>query len=135
MWNSTLSQIVMIEAIICWTNAPITRIMPEEQSRDISLSPFIGAASDRGMDRFWQSEPEWLILWLAALAVLITVAWYVIGKIHPKSIQKERWANESLSKFRELHSKGELSNEEFRTIKTNLEAQIQNELSDNDEKD
>ncbi len=85
------------------------------------------------MDRFWQSGPEWLVLWLAALAILVTVAWYVIGKIHPKSIQKERKTNECLSKFRESHSKGELTDEEFRTIKTTLAAQLQDELSDNDE--
>ncbi len=85
------------------------------------------------MDRFGQSGPEWLVLWLAALAILVTVAWYVIGNIHPKSIQKERKTNECLSKFRESHSKGELTDEEFRTIKTTLAAQLQDELSDNDE--
>ncbi len=85
------------------------------------------------MDRFWQSQPEWLVLWLAALAVLAAVAWYVIGKIHPKSIQKERPASQWLSKFRESHSKGELTDEEFRTIKTALSARLQDELNDNDE--
>ena len=101
--------------------------------RSISFCLLFGTAADRGMNRFWQSGPEWLLLWLAVLAVLVTVAWYVIGKIRPKSIQKERKANEWLSKFRESHSKGELTDEEFRTIKTTLTSQLQDELSDNDE--
>ena len=99
----------------------------------ISLSLPLGTAAGRGMDRFWQAEPEWLILGLAVLAVMVTIAWYVLGKIRPKSIQKERWTHECLSKFRESHSKGELTDEEFRTIKTNLDAQLRDELSDNDE--
>ncbi|NLF07241.1 MAG: hypothetical protein GX594_04585 [Pirellulaceae bacterium] len=86
------------------------------------------------MDRFWQLELEWLILWSAVLAVLMTIAWYVLGKIRPKSIQKELPASELLSKFRESHSRGELTDAEYRTIKTNLSAQLQDELNDNDEK-
>lgn len=95
--------------------------------------PF-GAALDLDMDRFWHLEPQWLILWIAVLAVLVTIAWYVLGKIRPKSIQKELSASELLSKFRESHSRGELTDEEFRTIKTNLSARLQDELKDNDEK-
>ena len=102
-------------------------------SRGIYCRLFSEAATDRGMDWFWQLGPERLVLWIAVLAVLATIAWYVIGKIHPKSIQKEQQASEWLSKFRESHSKGELSDEEFRTIKTTLAARLQDELSDNDE--
>jgi len=101
--------------------------------RGTSVCLPIEAAADGGMGRFWQFEPEWLVLWLAALAMLVTVAWYVIGKIRPKSIQKERRGSQWLSKFRESHSKGELTDEEFRTIKTTLSARLQDELNDNDE--
>ena len=38
-----------------------------------------------------------------------------------------------LTKFRDLHSKGELSDEEFRTIKTKLADQLRAELKDTDE--
>ncbi len=60
------------------------------------------------------------MLWIAVLAILVAIAWYVIGKIRPKTVQKERTASQWLSKYRELHSQGELSDEEFRTIKTNV---------------
>ena len=83
------------------------------------------------MEQFWETEAERLILWLAIVAILVAVARYVIGKIHPKTVQKEQKASQWLSKCRELHSQGELSDEEFRTIKTNLAASLQDELSDN----
>ena len=59
------------------------------------------------MERFWEAEPEWLVLWIAVLAMLVAVGCYVIGKIRPKPVQKERKASQWLSKFRELHSRGE----------------------------
>jgi uncharacterized membrane protein len=85
------------------------------------------------MDRFWQSEPQWLILGIAVLAAMVVVAYYVLGKIRPNPSQKEPNASQWLSKFRDLHSRGELSDEEFREIKTTLAAQLQDELNDNDE--
>ena len=42
-------------------------------------------------------------------------------------------SSELLTKFRELHAKGELSDTEFRTIKTKLSAQLREELKDTKE--
>jgi uncharacterized membrane protein len=82
-------------------------------------------------DRFWSLKSgESLIVWLAVLAALIAVAAYFVMKIRAKAVQHEPQASELLSKFRDLHSEGELSDEEFRTIKTTLSAQLQKELSD-----
>jgi uncharacterized membrane protein len=86
------------------------------------------------MDRFWAAGPESLVLGIAGLAILATVSYYVIGKIHPKTLQKERRANQWLAKCRELNSRGELSDEEFRTIKTTLAPQLEDELNGNGEK-
>ena len=72
-------------------------------------------------------------LYVTALAVLVAVGAYVLGKIRPKPIQKERQASQWLLKCRELHSRGELSDEEYRTIKTNLASQPQDGLRDNGE--
>jgi uncharacterized membrane protein len=79
-------------------------------------------------ERFWALEPESLVLWLAVLASLISVGVYVIMKIRAKTVQNEPEASELLSKFRDLHSQGELSDEEFRTIKTTLTVELQREL-------
>ena len=63
-----------------------------------------------------------LFAWTAALALMTTFAAYFIGKIRAKTLQHEPTALELMSKFRELHSQGELSDAEFRTIKTILAA-------------
>jgi hypothetical protein len=83
------------------------------------------------MERFWKTELEWAILWLAVLAILVAIARYITEKIRPKAVQKERTISQWLSKCRDLNSQGDLSDEEFRTIKTTLIAQLQAELSNN----
>ena len=75
---------------------------------------------------------EWLGTF-SLLATVVAVAIYVIGRIRAAPAQQEPWASELISKFRELHSKGELSDAEFREIKTNLAARLQDELKDNGE--
>ena len=102
----------------------------------VAVEPVVmagAAASGGGMERFWRAGPEELVLGIAILAILVAIAYYVIKKIRPKPVQKEPKASQWLSKFRELHSQGKLSDEEFRTIKTALAAQLQEELRDNDE--
>lgn len=89
------------------------------------------------MDRFWNDtswdHAKWIVLWVAVLAALVAVAAYVIGKIRPKPVQKEPTASQWLSKYRDLHSQGKITDEEFRTIKTTLAEQLQDELNDNGE--
>ena len=74
-----------------------------------------------------------LVFWSAILAVLVLVAKYVLGKTRPASVQEEPDPNEMLSKFRELHAKCELSDAEFRTIKTTLGARLKAKIKDNGE--
>ena len=81
-------------------------------------------------DRFLVLEPEWLIILLALLAVVIAVAAYVVSTIRAKTLQREPPASELLSKFRELHSQGGLTDAEYRTIKTTLAAQLQKQVND-----
>jgi uncharacterized membrane protein len=86
------------------------------------------------MTRLFEADPAERILWIALLAVLLVIAGYVLGKIRAKTVQQEPMASELLAKFSELHSRGVLSDVEFRTIKTTLAAQLQDELKSNDEK-
>ena len=74
-----------------------------------------------------------LVLGVAALAILVAIGVYLAGKIRAKAVQKEPSASELLTKFREMHSRGVLSDEEFRTIKTTLTERLQTELRDKDE--
>ena len=84
--------------------------------------------------RFWERAwSERLVLALVILAVLIAVAAFIIAKIRSEPAKKVQQASDWLSKYTELHSKGGLSDEEFRTIKTKLAERLQDELNDNGE--
>ena len=85
------------------------------------------------MQRLLEAGAEQLVVWIAVLAASAAVAIYIIGKIRTKTVQHEPKASELVSKFRELHARGELSDAEFRTIKTTLAAQLREELKDNGE--
>jgi hypothetical protein len=94
---------------------------------------FVWAAAERVsvgriLERAWS---EWLILGLVVLALLMGLAAYVIAKIRAEPAKKEQQASDWLSKYSDLHSKGGLSDEEFRTIKTKLAEQLQDELKGN----
>jgi uncharacterized protein YneF (UPF0154 family) len=84
-------------------------------------------------DRLLALEPEWLVVALALLAISIAVAAYIISKIRAKPLQREPPASELLSKFREMHSQGGLTDAEFRTIKTTLAEQLQKQVNDTSE--
>jgi len=85
------------------------------------------------MERLLQAGADRTIASIALLAVFIATALYVLGLIRDKAAQQEPTASELLSKFRESHSEGGLSDEEFRTIRTTLAARIQEEVKDNGE--
>ena len=75
---------------------------------------------------------HWLELAIS-LGVLVLLAWvanYFIRKTRAETVQHEPQASELLSKFRDSHERGDLSDAEFRTIKTTLAEQLQNELRD-----
>jgi uncharacterized membrane protein len=74
-----------------------------------------------------------LAVWTIAISVAAVLAGLLVAKTRSGSAQKEPTASEMLSKFREQHSRGELSDEEFRTIKTALAARLEQELKDNGE--
>jgi hypothetical protein len=74
-----------------------------------------------------------LVVWAALGAMAIAVAAYVIGKIRAEPAQNEPDPSDLISKFRDLHTRGELSDAEFRTIKTKLGTRLQEELKDNGE--
>ena len=85
------------------------------------------------MQRLLDAGADELVIWIAVLAALLAVAIYVIGKVRGAPVQHEPKASELMSKFRESHSRGELSDEEFRTIKTTLGRQLREELKDDGE--
>jgi uncharacterized membrane protein len=76
-----------------------------------------------------------LILWIAVGAVLVAIGIYVLSKIRDDSIQSELSANEMLSFLRESHAEGKLSDQEFRTLKTQLSDRMRSEMNKEKKKD
>lgn len=83
--------------------------------------------------RIFEDPIAELVIWAALGAIVIALAAYVIGKIRAEPAQNEPEASDLISKFRDLHSRGELSDAEFRTIKTTLAGRLEEELKDSGE--
>lgn len=75
-----------------------------------------------------------LALSLAILIVLTIVAVYGIVKVRTRSREEDPTGIELLSKFRDVHAQGGLSDAEFRTIKTRLAGRVMDGLKDKEEK-
>jgi len=71
---------------------------------------------------------------LALLTLLTAVAAYVIVKVRDRGKKEDPTGIELLSRFRDVHSQGGLSDAEFRTIKTRLADRLLDEVKDQEEK-
>ena len=80
------------------------------------------------MPNFLQSTAAQVVIWLALGAALVVVGIYVVGKVRQTLSESEPQTHDLMSNFRELHSQGELSDEEYRTIKATLAARLQREI-------
>jgi hypothetical protein len=83
--------------------------------------------------KLWEDPIANLVIWLTLAAIGVAVAFYLLGKIRRQTAQQELSANELISEFRNLHSRGVLSDAEFRTIKTRLADRLQDEIKDTGE--
>ena len=83
------------------------------------------------MGQFYQSPAVQIVFAVAALVVVLAVLAYVVGRLREVYLEKGATANELLTDFRELHSQGELSDDEFRTIKGMLAERAQREWKEN----
>gem|GEM_PF-1808744 len=72
------------------------------------------------------------IIWMASIALAFAVGFYLIGKIRGAFRQSDREAGILLDNFRDLHSRGELSDEEYRTIKSKLASQLREQWKADD---
>jgi hypothetical protein len=73
-------------------------------------------------------------LLFAAMGVLAALGIWIMSRFRGGKGRDRPVASELLSKFRDLHEQGELSDQEFRNIKTLLAEKLQQELKDNAEK-
>jgi uncharacterized membrane protein len=73
-------------------------------------------------------------LWFAVIFALLALAVAALRRFRGDAADDRPTANELLTKFRELHARGGLSDDEYRTIKTKLATQLQTEITHSDEK-
>ena len=73
-------------------------------------------------------------LLFAAIAALATLGIWIMARLGGSKDSEQPGARELLSKFRDLHEQGKLSDQEFRNIKTLLREKLRQELNDNAEK-
>jgi hypothetical protein len=73
-----------------------------------------------------------IIVWVAAGAGVAAIGFYILGRIRGAFRQSERESGILLDNFRELHSRGELSDEEYRTIKSKLASQLRDQWKTDD---
>jgi hypothetical protein len=81
-----------------------------------------------GMNDFLSSREVQVVLNVALLAVIVAVGFYLINRIRGRFRQSQEGSSFLLDNFRDLHSGGQLSDEEYRNIKSKLAAQLRDEL-------
>ena len=59
-----------------------------------------------------------------AIAVVTALGFYLVRKLRDRVLKEESDTNSYLQEFQEINSQGDISPEEFRTIKTALAARI-----------
>ncbi len=87
---------------------------------------------DRIVWDFLNSTPTQVVLWLTVLAVLSLIGLYLVKRFRDDAGQARPTASELLTNFRELHHQGDISEVEFRQLKTVLGEDLREELRRND---
>ena len=81
------------------------------------------------MLQFLRTTEAQAVIWVTALLMLAVIGYYIVRRFRDLSGDDNPTANELLSNFRELHQEGDISDKEFRTIKTVLKEKLENELN------
>jgi uncharacterized membrane protein len=80
------------------------------------------------MPEFLQTTTAHVVILVAVCVALGVVGFYVVDKVRRNLRTDTADSHDLLTNFRELHSQGDLSDDEYRTIKTMLAARLQEEL-------
>jgi uncharacterized membrane protein len=74
-----------------------------------------------------------MILWVTLLLVVVAIGWYILGKFRDRDENDQDQSSNLLSNYRDLHSQGDLSDVEYRKIKSVLATKLRGELNDSGE--
>ena len=84
------------------------------------------------MTDFFRHPLSIAALWFAVIFALMALAILGMRRWRGGSADDRLSSSQLLTKFRELHVRGSLSDDEYRTIKTKLAAEIEAKLNGND---
>ena len=79
---------------------------------------------------FFESDTVQLVLVITLVAMLSVTGRYLVSKLRGGSGEDQPTSSEMLTNLQEMRHKGDLTEEEFRTIKTHLSARLKDELND-----
>ncbi|MCA9186657.1 MAG: hypothetical protein R3E01_28695 [Pirellulaceae bacterium] len=79
---------------------------------------------------FLSSPEAKAVIYVAALVIMTVVGWYVVASFRD-SIRSKVGTHEHLTFFRNLVHRGELSEDDFRNIKSQLGSRLRDEGDDN----
>ena len=83
------------------------------------------------MAEFLDSNVARLVIAITVVAMLSAVGWYIVSKFRGGSDQERHISSEMLTNLQEMRQQGDVTEEEFRTIKTHLSARLKDEFKDN----
>jgi uncharacterized membrane protein len=75
-----------------------------------------------------------VMLWMSVLIGLVIVGVLVVQRFRGSAADKGTSANDLLTNFQEMQSRGDISDADYRKIKSVLGAQLQSELKDDKDK-
>ena len=85
------------------------------------------------MQEFLVTTEAQAVIWTAVLVFLCVLGYYIVGSFRGRSDDNQSKSSELLTNFTEMHHQGDINESEFRTIKTVLGAELQQELKDRDD--
>jgi len=84
------------------------------------------------MAEFLSSPLASVVFLFAVTGVLIAIGIFIISKFRAGINEREPDSSEHLTEFRELFDRGELDEDEYKTIKATLTTRLQKELKQGD---
>jgi len=87
------------------------------------------------MQEFLTEPTAGAVLWVGVLLIILAFAYYFLRRFRDRSGDDRPTASKWLTNFREMHHEGDISDTEFRTIKTVLGQQLQEEFDKPDNAD
>ena len=82
------------------------------------------------MQEFLTTTTAKAVLWVAILMVIMAVGYYLVRSFRDRSDDDRQTASDLLTNFREMRHEGDISEMEFRTIKTVLGQKLHEDLED-----